>query len=63
MTEGLVEMRVKRETRRSPHATKQNDAISDAPQKPNKQKTRRSGFFSDHPNILSAAVMAMVDRP
>jgi hypothetical protein len=27
------------------------------------QKTRRSGFFQDHPNILSAALRAMVDRP
>ncbi|UUY10149.1 hypothetical protein LRS11_09030 [Pseudomonas sp. J452] len=27
------------------------------------QKTRRSGFFSDHSDILSAAVLAMVDHP
>jgi hypothetical protein len=28
-----------------------------------KQKTRRSGFFKDHSDILSAAFQAMVDHP
>jgi hypothetical protein len=27
------------------------------------QKTRRSGFFQDHPDFLSAASEAMVDHP
>jgi hypothetical protein len=52
--------RVRRETKRPAHAVYKTSEILKSHKQ---QKTRRSGFFSDHPNILSAATLAMVDRP